>query len=120
MPSEIHKNIKKDFCAFKIDDAETIASIQKYFVKTGEILDPHTAIGTLATEKFMETSDYHGEAIVTLATAHPAKFPDSIETAKIPQPKLPNFLSDLFEREEKFTILENNLDVVKKFISAKI
>ena len=94
--------------------------LQKYYEKTGEILDPHTAIGTLATEKFMETSDYHGEAIVTLATAHPAKFPDSIETAKIPQPKLPNFLNDLFEREEKFTILENNLDVVKKFISAKI
>ena len=120
MPSEAHKNIRKDFCAFKIDDTETIESIKKYYIKTGEILDPHTAIGTLATEKFMETSDYHGEAVVTLATAHPAKFPDSIEIAKTPQPQLPHFLNDLFKREEKFTILENNLETVKKFISSKI
>jgi threonine synthase len=120
MPNEVHQSIKKDFCAYKIDDSQTIDSIKKYFHETQEILDPHTAIGTIASEKFMTHKDYRGEPIITLATAHPAKFPSAIEMAKIPPAKLPNFLNDLFERKEQFIILDNNLDLVKKFISSKI
>ena len=120
MPSEVHQSIKKDFCAYKINDAQTIDAIKKYFHETHEILDQHTAIGTLASEKFMQHKDYRGEPIITLATAHPAKFPSANIEAKIPPAKLPNFLSDLFERKEQFTILDNNLEIVKKFISAKI
>lgn len=120
LSEEIHKNIKKDFSAFKIDDNQTLESIKKFYSQTSEILDPHTAIGTLATELFIASADYHGEAVITLATAHPAKFPEAIKLTEIEQPKMPNFLSDLFIRKEQFTILENNLEVVKKFITSKI
>jgi len=120
LPDEIHKTIKKDFCAYKIDDEQTILSIKKYFEKTHEILDPHTAIGTIASEQFIASPHYRGESVITLATAHPAKFPSAIESAEIPQPQLPRFLNDLFIRPERFSVLENNLEIVKNFISNKI
>ncbi len=118
--NQVHQFIKKDFCAYKIDDEKTIASIQKYFQKTGEILDPHTAIGTIATEQFFHNPEYRGEIVVTLATAHPAKFPEAVKQAGINCVALPNFLKDLFTLQEKFTVLNNNLEEVKNFISSKI
>jgi len=118
--NQVHQFIKKDFCAYKIDDEKTITSIQKYFQQTGEILDPHTAIGTIATEQFFHNPEYRGEIVVTLATAHPAKFPEAVKQAGINCVALPNFLKDLFTLQEKFTVLNNNLEEVKNFISSKI
>jgi threonine synthase len=120
MPSEAHKSIRKDFCAFKINDLETIESIKKYYIKTGEILDPHTAIGVAASNKFVTSQNYRGELVVTLATAHPAKFPEAVIAATGKNPELPNFMKDLFSREEKMTVIEKNIDAVKQFISARI
>jgi threonine synthase len=59
--------------------------------------------------------------MVTLATAHPAKFPDAVKQAGYPSdPVLPSHMSDLFEREEKFTVLDNDLLAVQSFISDNI
>lgn len=117
---EILKSIQKEFDGFCVDDAKTKKAIKKYFVETGEILDPHTAIGVYAAEEFAKTSNYHGEIIVTLATAHPAKFPDAVVDSGAPQPALPNFLKGLFDAKEEFTVIENNLNSVKEFISQRV
>ena len=59
--------------------------------------------------------------MVTLATAHPAKFPDAVKQAGYPSdPELPSHMADLFEREEKFTVLDNDLLAVQSFISDNI
>ncbi len=112
--------VKKNFLSYSISDQETKKTIFDAYQKTGEILDPHSAIAVCATKKFMQSSDYKGEFVVDLATAHPAKFPDAVVEAGAPSPALPLFLQDLFSREEKFEILENDLSVVKKFISDRI
>lgn len=117
---EILQNIQKEFDAYAVDDATTKKTIKEFFDKTGEILDPHTAIGVYASGKFIEGKDYNGEIVVTLATAHPAKFPDAVVDAGAPNPALPNFLKNLFSEKEQFEITENNIDSVRKFISERV
>ena len=55
--------------------------------------------------------------MIALATAHPAKFPDVVEDATGVRPALPDHLSDLFERIERCTVLANDLDTVKAFVT---
>ena len=57
--------------------------------------------------------------MVSLATAHPAKFPAAVEEASGIHPPLPSHLSDLFDREEKFTVLPNDIAAVSAFVSAR-
>ena len=54
--------------------------------------------------------------MVTLATAHPAKFPDAVEAASGVRPALPQRLGDLMHRPERFEVLANDLPAVKQFI----
>jgi threonine synthase len=114
---KILKKIRKSFSAFRVDDFTTKQTIKEIFKKTGEILDPHSAIGVYASQKFITEKDYKGEFVISLATAHPAKFPKAVVEAGAPNPALPAFLKDLFVQKEKFEVVENNLETVKKFIS---
>jgi len=118
--NDILQNIQKEFSAFAVDDKTTKECIKEFFTKCSEVLDPHSAIGVYATEQFIKSKDYNGELVVSLATAHPAKFPDAVISASAPKPQLPSFLADLEKREEKFEVLENNLDVVKNFIAKEV
>ncbi len=110
----------KYFVAYKVDDKTTAKTIKEIFNETGEILDPHTAIGVCATKEFMASKDYNKEIVVTLATAHPAKFPESVVKATGRHPELPNFLKDLLSRKEEYAILENDIEAVKEFISKRV
>ena len=79
------------------------------------MLDPHTAIGTKAALDCIVDGDH---PMVTLATAHPAKFPNAISDAGLSSaPVLPAHLADLFDREERFTVLPNDLAAVQAFIA---
>ena len=118
--NQILKNIQKDFCAFSCTDDSTKKTIKEFYDKCGEVLDPHSAIGAFATKEFQKSKDYADELVVTLATAHPAKFPDAVIESGAPKPQLPSFLADLSKREEKFEVLKNNLDEVKNFISTRV
>jgi threonine synthase len=79
------------------------------------LIDPHTAIGTKAARVC------HGDgqaAMITLATAHPAKFPAAIAASGIGiEAQLPHHLADLFEREEAFDVLPNDLAAVQAFLA---
>lgn len=117
---EVHKKIQQDFSAYCIDDDLTGQTLKKYFDKTSEILDPHTAIGVCATEKFMASENYQGEIVITLATAHPAKFSDAVEKSIAQKPQLPNFLNDLMNKKEQFEVIINNLETVKNYITQRV
>jgi threonine synthase len=82
----------------------------------GEIIDPHTAIGLHAAR----TSDISASIpVVTLATAHPAKFSDAVERATGLRPGLPARVGDLFQREEAYTSLPGEYDAVAGFVSER-
>ena len=114
---QILENIKKDFDSYSINDKQTCDSIIKTYNTTGEIVDPHTAVGIAAAQQYAKSQHYKKEQIITLATAHPAKFPEAIIKSGLKSANLPLFLSDLMSKKERMTILENNFDDVKEFIS---
>lgn len=111
------QQIQESFLSYSINDEETLKAIFEVYQETGEVLDPHSVIGVVASRKYIASKDYGGEFVVNLATAHPAKFPDSVIKSGAKEPELPLFLKDLEKREEKYEIIENNLDDVKKYIT---
>ena len=104
------------FIADRADEATTKATMQAAFASTGTLVDPHTAVG-LAVAK-----QHRGAAsvpMVTLSTAHPAKFPAAVEEACHKSPELPTRMADIFSRPERMDELPNDLAAVENFIRAR-
>ena len=83
---------------------------------SGELIDPHTAIGLHAARSLAFD---RAIPVVTLATAHPAKFPDAVERATGLRPALPARVGDLFSREESYTELPGEYDAVAEFVESR-
>ncbi len=98
------------FDGWRLDDDETLAEIARLQRETGELIDPHSAIGVAAARA--KARD-RAIPIVALGTAHPAKFPEAVERACGLRPDLPPRLADLFEREERYSVLPNDLAAVE-------
>ena len=100
------------FSSYCVSDDETCEEIAAISAQCGYLLDPHSAIGTRAARACQRDTT---QPMVTLATAHPAKFPAAIEASGIQEPaELPAHLSDLFDRSERFTVLPNDLATVQQ------
>ena len=99
------------FSAHAVDDEQTCATITRIFKETGELIDPHTATGVDALQVTPS-----GMTKVVLATAHPAKFAEAVEKAGFDEVPLPSDMTDLLEREERYTVLENDLNDVQSFV----
>jgi threonine synthase len=111
------KQACKLFDSARFDDTQTKAMIVQVLEETGELLDPHSAIGVAAGRaKRGETKI----PMIALATASPAKFPDAVKSASGQYPELPSHMSDLFDRDEKMNILENNLEQVRSHIISRL
>lgn len=106
------------FDSHAVDDAATVATIGEVWDATEYLLDPHSAIGVKAAR---ECRRDRSVPMVTLATAHPAKFPDAVKQAGYPNDvPLPHHMADLFQREERCTVLPHDLAEVQKFMKANI
>ena len=103
------------FTSHRVDPDDMALAMRWAQDKTGHVIDPHSAIGLSAAQN----ADLDPAVpVVTLATAHPAKFPDAVERATGIRPSLPRRVGDLFDREEKYTKLPGDYDAVKQFIMA--
>jgi threonine synthase len=101
-----------------ISDEETCAQIAGTWRECEYLLDPHSAIGVKAA---LESKLPPRVPVITLATAHPAKFPDAIKSAGLDQEvALPLHLRDLFERDERVAVLPNDLAAVQAFMADNI
>jgi threonine synthase len=106
------------FSSYRLSDEETVAVIREVFETTEYLLDPHTAIGLQAGRKTRRSA---AVPMVCLATAHPAKFPEAVKQAGQEQdPPLPHHMRDLFEREERYQVLANDLSSLKQFIAEHV
>ena len=105
--------IAPTFRAARATDHDTLSTIRSVYESTGMLIDPHTAVGVKAARDFAED----GVPMLTLATAHPAKFPDAVERATGERPTLPEHLADLFDRPERTTQLPNDLATVEAFVA---
>ncbi len=99
------------------DDAATRDAITRHWRATGELLDPHSAIGLdVGTARRRDPAT----PLVSLATAHPAKFPDAVEQATGRHPALPDRLADLMTLEETYAELPVDAGVLKSFVRERI
>ena len=108
--------LQNDFCASSIDDKETLATIKSFHQENGYILDPHTAIG-VAVGRQIRNSLY---PLVCLATAHPAKFGDTVKKATGLDPALPTTLANLSSLEKKLVTIAADKELVKNYITDNV
>ncbi len=106
--------IRGEFDSGHVDEAEVARTIASTYEVTGELLDPHSAIGIVVAKRVKTGKS----PIISLATAHPAKFPDAVGKASGHRPALPERLASLMSASEKFSILPNDPEAVKTFILA--
>jgi threonine synthase len=107
--------LKAHFASGSASEAETGGTIRRMLATTGELLCPHSAVGVHVAEAHLGATP-----MVTLATAHPAKFPDAVEAATGIRPPLPSRMADLYERPERVTRVENDLGHLQALIRERI
>jgi threonine synthase len=105
--------IRHEFDSGMADEAACLTTIGTYLGATGELLDPHTAVGVHVAARNLGVAP-----MVTLATAHPAKFPDFVKEASGVRPDLPHRLKHLLTATESFKLLENSAEAVKAHMLA--
>jgi threonine synthase len=115
LDQELIKIIKKDFCAEKISDAETLDIIKKLNIESKFIVDPHTATAFGAVKKISNISE-----TIILGTAHPYKFLETVKKATGVDIKAPSQLSNIVNKKERFDIIDNDIPKIKKHIIEKI
>lgn len=113
VPAEALKQMRATLSAGKADEQECAATIRAWMKEAGYCADPHTAVGLAVAEK--ETRD-PTIPMVVLSTAHPAKFPDAVKAACGVTPALPDWLSDLPQRQERVSVLPADQAAVEKFV----
>ncbi|MBV1701232.1 MAG: threonine synthase [Hyphomicrobiales bacterium] len=118
LPQAALANIRKDFDAATTFEPQTTAEISDTYHKTGYILDPHTAVAVSVARRQVKKAPHI--PVVTLGTAHPAKFPDAVEAATGVRPGLPPHLADLLSRREHVSYLPADAAKVERFIEERL
>jgi threonine synthase len=116
-----HEAFRRTFSAARVDEAETLAEIRNVYRATSYIADPHTAVGIAGARKAMAGAD-RGDAaapMVTLATAHPAKFPDAVREAIGHPPPTPSIVEQQRTRTERVTRLPADVSEIARFVGAR-
>ncbi len=108
--------LRESFDSGRVSEDETLATIKNTLSHSAELVCPHTAVGIKVAEEH-RTADV---PMITLATAHPAKFPAAVEKASGVHPPLPSRMSDLYERPERVTRITNDLGALEDHIRRHI
>jgi threonine synthase len=107
--------LRETFASGRASEAETAATIARIFRATGEVLCPHSAVGIHVAEQHLSATP-----MVTLATAHPAKFPDAVEAAIGMRPALPPALQAMTTKPERITRVPNDLANLQTLIRERM
>jgi threonine synthase len=117
VPGPWAETIRRELSAARLDDGGTVAEIKRVHDQTGLVVDPHTAVGLHAARVMRRDPSV---PMVTLATADPAKFPDAVEQAIGVRPPLPPYLSELFDRRERFEVVPNDLAAIAGYLDSAL
>ncbi len=105
------QSLRDLFTSGRVSEAETSEAIRAEHAASGELLCPHSAVGVKVAGGHLGPVP-----MITLATAHPAKFPDAVEAATGIRPGLPPRMADLFDRPERVTRVANDLQAIEKIV----
>ncbi len=106
--------IEAEFSSGVCNEGETAATIAQTRRRTGELVDPHTAVGIAVAERHLGPVP-----MVTLAAAHPAKFPDAVEEASGERPELPDWAKPILSRRESYQVMPAELALIEETIAAR-
>jgi len=109
------KKMRKWIKGVVITDQETRDTMRRVYRDSGILIDPHTAVGVLASRRHLEDSRYSGH-ILCLATAHPGKFVDIVEQATGAAPALPPALTETLSKKKKTIPLKPTPDRLREFL----
>ncbi|MEM9014697.1 MAG: threonine synthase [Pseudomonadota bacterium] len=109
----------QDFVSYSTCEDKTKVEIKQHHNDTRSLIDPHTAVARVAAKALRAKGNMEGP-IVTLSTAHPAKFPDTVREATGISPELPSQHSDLFDRKERMIHAPNNVNAVADVIRCSV
>ncbi|MDA9703085.1 hypothetical protein N9U70_00960, partial [Paracoccaceae bacterium] len=104
LEKKILTRVSKDFDSGAVTDSDTIATINHYYNEREIVLCPHSAIGVRVAKDFIET----GETVVSLGTAHPAKFKETVEQALEVSIPIPPALEAIMEKQESVRVIPPN------------
>ena len=107
--------LRDTFASGRASEDETYAAITGELTRSGELLCPHSAVGVKVADAFQSATP-----MITLATAHPAKFPAAVEKATGQHPPLPPHMADLYERDERVTRVPNDLAALQTLIKERL
>jgi threonine synthase len=108
--------VRTDFCSASVDEAATLQTIRDFYAETDYLLDPHTAVGVKAALDLLPADS----ARVCLATAHPAKFSETVERSLGFLPPPPESVKELYGKPTRCEIMEADIDTVREFLIAHI
>lgn len=111
VPDAAWKRATGLFQGFALSDEGILEEIRRLYAESAYLADPHTAVATAAA-RALRPED-RGIPVVVASTAHPAKFPDAVEKATGFRPPLPLRMADLYEREERYEVMPNDLGVIE-------
>lgn len=114
IPEEVLASLRARYRAVSISDEETLTAIRDAYLRFGRMVDPHTAVGLAAVGKISASIP-----TVVLATAHPAKFPETVTGATGLVPPLPPRLEQSYLEPERYSVLPNKASELRAFIEAR-
>ncbi|QRZ15482.1 threonine synthase [Paracoccus methylovorus] len=106
------QQLRETYVTGRASEEETTAMIATIRDETAEVICPHTAVAVKVAREHLRP----GVPMISLSTAHPAKFPDAVEAAVGIRPPLPQHMADLFQRDERITRIANDAGVIKSLI----
>lgn len=115
----VWQKARAEFQSYATDDATTCSVMKQLYEQSdGYIADPHTA--TAINAAWHCRNPQSNAPMVVMATAHPVKFGEAVIKAGLPEPSLPPHMADLFDRKEKYDILDNDLSSLHRLIAEKL
>ncbi len=116
IPETAQAWMRQLFASGRASEEDVRETIRRVHEQTGEVVDPHTAVALHVAQAHIG----HAHTVVSLATAHPAKFPDAVQAACGVSPALPPHMRHIMEAEEHFTVLPAELEAVEGFIASHV
>ena len=107
--------IRRDIWGCSFSDEETLRAMHDFEQRHNYVLDPHTAIGVLGWQSFAKQNHDKTQGIV-LATAHPAKFGETVARALGVRPEMPERLAAFLERPKKSIPFPNRFAELQEFL----
>ena len=110
--SSLHEQVTKDFLSSSVSEEETLKTIKEFYDQHDYLVDPHTAVGIRAGQKFMDKD----RPMICLSTAHPAKFGEAVHKAIGQEPEIPPALANMSEADSRCVILDADTEQIKSYM----